>query len=147
MKKILFVCLGNICRSVMAEYMFKDYCNKNGIKDIYIDSAGVSNEEEGNPIYPPAKNMLVKNGIAIGNHRARKIKPEDYNNFDLILCAEDYHCKRCETIFGGDKDNKIMRMLDITDIKGDIADPWYSGDFSITFNQLSKVCQGLAKKL
>lgn len=147
MKRILFVCLGNICRSTMAEYMFKDYCRKNNIENIFIDSAGVSSEEAGNPIYPPAKRELIKNGIPIGDHRARKLTKEDYDNFDLILCAEDYHCKRAQMIFGGDSQQKIMRMLDVTDTPDNIADPWYSNDFRLTFEQLSLMCRGLEKYL
>lgn len=147
MKRILFVCLGNICRSVMAEYMMKDYCKKQNITDVYISSAGVSSEEAGNPIYPPARRELIGHGIEVGNHRARKIKHEDYGNFDLILCAEGYQIKRAETIFGGDPEHKIKRMLDVTDMTGDIADPWYSGDFSLTFSQLKAVCERLAKIL
>ncbi|MEE0946790.1 MAG: low molecular weight protein-tyrosine-phosphatase [Acutalibacteraceae bacterium] len=143
--KILFVCLGNICRSAMAHYMFKDYCHKNGIENVYIDSAGTSDEEAGNPIYPPARAELLKHGIRVDNHRARKIRAEDYEKFDLILCAEQYQCRRCENFFGGDKENKIMRMLDITDTPSDIADPWYSGDFTLTYNQLTAVCEKLAK--
>ena len=145
--RILFVCLGNICRSAMAEYMLKDYCEKNGITDVYIASAGISDEEEGNPIYPPARAELLKHGITANNHRARKIRPADYDNFDLILCAEQYQCRRCEAFFGGDGENKIKRMLDIADINGDIADPWYSGDFPLTYNQLTLICEKLAKML
>lgn len=145
--RILFVCLGNICRSAMAEYMFKDYCEKNSITDVYIASAGTSDEETGNPIYPPARAELLKHGICVNNHRARKIRPEDYDNFDLILCAEEYQCRRCKTFFGGDSEKKIRRMLDITDNSGDIADPWYSGDFTLTYNQLTLVCESLAKML
>lgn len=147
MKKILFVCLGNICRSVMAEYMMKDYCESHNITDVFIDSAGVSSEEAGNPIYPPAKRELIKNGIKIGNHKARKIEAQDYQKFDLILCAEDFHVGRAKMIFGSDPQNKIKRMLDFTDTPGNIADPWYSGDFSLTFSQLSAVCRGLEKYL
>ncbi len=145
--RILFVCLGNICRSAMAEYMFKDYCKKNGITDVYIASAGTSDEEAGNPIYPPARAELLKHGISVNNHRARKIKPTDYDDFDLILCAEEYQCRRCKAFFGGDSKKKIKRMLDITDNPADIADPWYSGDFTLTYNQLTLVCENLAKML
>ncbi len=147
MKRILFVCLGNICRSTMAEYMFKDFCEKRNITDVYIDSAGISSEEAGNPIYPPARRELIKHGIKAGDHKARKIKKEDYNNFDLILCAENYQISRAENIFGGDPENKIKSMLSVTDLKGDIADPWYSGDFSLTYSQLEAVCKGLEKYL
>ena len=145
--KILFVCLGNICRSAMAEYMFKDYCLKNGISDVYIDSAGISSEEAGNPVYPPAARILNKHGINCQGHHARKITSEDYDNFDIILCAEDYHCKRCEMFFGGDREKKIKRMLDITEQKGNIADPWPNGDFTVTYNQLLRVIDALAKLL
>ena len=147
MIKIMFVCHGNICRSVMAEYMMKDYCKKHNINDVFIDSAGVSSEEAGNPIYPPAKRELIKHGITVGNHRARKLSAQDYDSFDLILCAENCHIKRAESLFGGDPQCKISLMLDFTDYTGDIADPWYSGDFSLTFKELYDVCEGLAKIL
>ncbi len=138
MIKILFICHGNICRSAMAEYMFKDMVKKRGIaRDFYIESAATSREEIGNPVYPPARRELARHGIACDGHHARQIRPEDYEKFDYLIAMEGYNIRNMRYVFPeGDPCGKIHRMLDFTEEKGDIADPWYTGEFELTYRQL-----------
>ena len=145
MKKILFLCHGNICRSPMAEYICNDLAkNRN---DIYIESKAVSSEEIGNSIYPKAAGILRKYGIPFGNHKARRIIKEDYDAFDYIVVMEEYNLPRLFRIIGEDTDNKVSRLLDFTDTPGDIEDPWYSGRFDYVFEQIKKGCEALLKQI
>ena len=141
MKKILFLCHGNICRSPMAEYICKDLAKDR--KDIYIESKAVSSEEIGNSIYPKAAGTLRKYGVPFGNHKARRITKEDYDAFDYIIVMEEYNLPRLYRIIGEDKENKVSRLLDFTDTPGDIEDPWYSGRFDYVFAQIKKGCEAL----
>lgn len=145
MTKILFLCHGNICRSPMAEYVMKHLAL--GRADIYIESKAVSSEEIGNSIYPKAAATLKKYGIPFGNHRARRIERQDYNNFDYIIVMEQYNLPRLFNIIGDDVDNKVYRLLDFTETAGDIEDPWYTGNFDKVFEQITKGCKGLIQKI
>ena len=148
MKKILFVCLGNICRSPMAEYCMKDIVSKAGKKDlIYIESAATSCEELGNPVYPPVRKKLKEHGIDCAGKTARQISKADYDKFDLIVCMENSNVKRTFAMLGGDPCGKIKRLLDFTDSPRDIADPWYTGDFGGVYRQIVAGCEGLLKHL
>lgn len=143
MINVLFVCHGNICRSPMAEFMFKDMVNKKGLeKDFYIESAAVSSEEIGNPVYPPAKKRLAKEGIGCEGKRARKMTKADYNKFDYILAMESYNIDRMMRIIGDDPESKVHLLLDYTDSKGDISDPWYTGDFDRAYNDIMEGITG-----
>ncbi len=132
MIKIAFICHGNICRSVMADYILKDYILKHDIKDIYVDSFAVSSEEIGNTIYPRARACLENHNIKIYNHRAKKITQQDYENFDKLYYMDDYNKVLLDRIIV-DKDKKIHKLLD-----KDVADPWYTGNFEETYNDLVK---------
>ena len=148
MKKILFVCHGNICRSPMAEFVFKDMVAKNGLKDAYyIESAAVSSEETGNPVYPPARRKLSELGIDCSGKRARKITREDYGRFDLILGADASNIRNMLRFWGGDPDNKIHLLLEFTSNPRDISDPWYTGDFDRALADIKAGCTGLLRKL
>ena len=156
MKKILFVCHGNICRSPMAEFIFKDMVAKNGLeKEFYIRSAATSNEEIGNGIYPPAAYELERNNIAIDkNKRATRITREDYMEYDMIIVMEQYNIRNLSTVAGFDPENKIWKLLDfenpyyIEQCAGeDISDPWYHGNFSKTYKEIVNGCKGLLKYL
>ena len=127
---IMFICHGNICRSPMGEYILKDMVKKRGLEDLFhIQSCAVTNEEIGNDVYPPARRKLVKMGIDAPHRKAVKLTKADYDKYDLLLCMENYHIEYAKRICGGDPDGKIMRLLDLSDNPGSIADPWYSGNF------------------
>ncbi len=147
MIKVCFVCLGNICRSPMAEFIFKDFVKNKGKEDcFYVFSKGVSDEEEGNPVYPPAKKELQKHGIDCSGKFASQFTVKDYERSDYVLCAEDRHVNRLTVLTGGDKDKKIKRLLDFCG-GGNIADPWYTGDFSVTYDDIVKGVQAFWKYL
>lgn len=136
MIKVLFVCLGNICRSPMAEYVFKDMIKKEGTEEIYIDSAATSSEEIGNSIHYGTRNKLKEMNIDYGNHLARQITKQDYEKFDYIIGMEDRNIKGIKRIVGEDTENKIYRLLDFSKNPRDIADPWYTGNFDKTYDDI-----------
>ena len=144
MQKILFVCHGNICRSPMAEFVMKDLVKKAGLaSQFHIESAATSREEIGNPIYPPARRKLREKGIPFGDHRAVQMTRQDYGAYDLLLAMDQANVRNMTAIAGGDPAGKIRRLLDFTDHPRDIADPWYTGDFEATYDDLLQGCQAL----
>lgn len=139
MKKVSldFVCLGNICRSPMAEFIASDVVRKRGLEDrIVVFSQGVSREEEGNPVYPQAKATLRAHGIPIYEHRANVVRAGDYEKYDLFLGMEEYHVEIMKRVFEGDKDDKVKRLLDFTGRGKDIEDPWYTGNFEKVYDEI-----------
>ena len=145
MKKILFVCHGNICRSVMAEMVMRHLVAEAGREDEFvIDSCATSCEEIGNDIYPPAKRCLTAHKVPFTRHYARQITIEDYDNFDLILCMEEYNIRNLRHTLGvalleadaASATPKIRRLLD-----RDVADPWYTGDFEATYSDVLEGCR------
>lgn len=144
MVKILFICHGNICRSPMAECVLKNMVAQSGrSSEFYIDSAATSQEEIGNPIYPPAIRKLKEEGIPLSGHRAVQMTREDYDKYDLLLAADSANLRDMRRIAGGDPQGKIRRLLDYTSRPRDIADPWYTGNFDVTYNDIVEGCQGL----
>lgn len=144
MTNVLFICHGNICRSPLAEFVMKDLVNKKGLAEkFFIASAAVSSEELGNPIYPPVRKILEKKGIAYGNKTAAKVKSADYEKYDYLICMDKSNLRYLERIVGPDTKNKIYRLLDFTDSPADVADPWYSGDFSACEQDIDKGCNAL----
>ena len=149
MKKILFVCHGNICRSVMAEMIMRHLTEQEG-ETYVIDSCATSREEIGNDIYPPAKRCLSAHGIPFTRHAARQITREDYEQFDLILCMEDYNIRNLRRGLGEEimqrdaalPQPKIRRLLN-----RDVADPWYTGDFETTYRDLVEGCKALLHEI
>lgn len=144
MIKILFVCCGNICRSPMAEYVMKDMVSKRGLGDCFcIDSAATSTEEIGNGVHRGTRGKLREEGIPCGDHRARQMKRADYEAYDYLLGMDSWNIRNMIRIAGGDPDHKICRLLDFGENPRDIADPWYTGDFDITYEDVVEGCEAL----
>lgn len=141
MIKILFVCLGNICRSPMAEFVFKDLVKREKIEEnFYISSAATSNEEIGNDIHYGTKSKLDRMNIPYEHHRARQIKNEDYEKYDFIIGMENNNLVAIKRIVGEDKEKKIYKLLDFSSDIRDIADPWYTGNFDKTYEDILEGC-------
>ena len=148
MVKILFVCHGNICRSPMAEFVMKDLIAKSGLEERFqVESAAVSAEELGNPVYPPARRELAAHGISCTEKTARQMTRADYEHFDYLVCMDRSNLRRMEQICGGDPAQKMSLLLDHTTRPGDVADPWYTGDFSATWRDVLDGCTALLEKI
>lgn len=148
MVKILFVCHGNICRSAMAENMFRQMVREHGLEDaVLVDSAATSREEIGNPIYPPARAKLMEKGVSVGDHRARQLTKADYAAYDWLIGMDAANMRNMARIVGGDPAEKMHLLLALTGETRDIADPWYSGDFERTFEDLSRGLAALFERV
>ena len=144
MIRILFVCHGNICRSPMAEFVMKDLVKQAGLEDqFHIESAATSTEELGNPVYPPARRKLAEHGINCTGKTARRLTGSDYDTFDLLIGMDRANLRNMHRICGGDPGGKLRLLMDYTDHPGDVADPWYTGDFETTWRDVLAGCQGL----
>ena len=148
MIKILMVCHGNICRSPMAEYVMKDLVREAGMEDrFFIASAATSAEELGNPVYPPAKRMLRAHGISCDGKTARRMTRADYNEYDLLIGMDHANIRNMTRIAGGDPENKIHLLLDYAGRHEEVADPWYTGDFQATWDDVAEGCAALLETL
>lgn len=148
MTRILFVCLGNICRSPMAEFVMKDLVCKAGLEEkIQVASAGTSDEEYGNPVYPPARRKLAEHGIGCAGKTARQLTRSDYENYDLLIGMDHANLRSMRRICGGDPAGKIHLMLSYVGRDADVADPWYTGDFEATWQDVFAGCQALLEQL
>ena len=148
MKKILFVCHGNICRSPMAEFVMKDLVKKAGLaSQFHIESAATSREEIGNPVYPPARRKLAEHGISCDGHAARQLTNQDYDKYDLLIGMDSANLRNMHRICGGDFAGKLHLLMDYTDHPRDVADPWYTEDFESTWRDVLEGCQGLLREL
>lgn len=145
MIKILFVCHGNICRSTMAEYVMKDMIKKHGLEsEFYIDSAATSREEIGNGVHYGTRQKLKQEGIYCGDHRARQMTKEDYDKFDYLIGMDSANIRNMNRILNNnDPEGKINKLLSFTERKGDIADPWYTGNFDVTYDDVCEGCRAL----
>ena len=146
--RILFVCHGNICRSPMAEFVMKHLVDKAGQgQHFMIDSAATSAEEIGNGVYPPARRKLAEHGISCQGKTARQLTREDYGRYDLLVGMDSRNIRNMRNICGGDPEGKIVMLMDYTRRPGDVADPWYTGDFEATWCDVLEGCQALLAKL
>lgn len=148
MKKILFVCHGNICRSPMAEFVMKWLVEKAGRSaEFEIASAATSTEEIGNSVYPPARRKLAEHGISCSGKTARQLTRHDYSYYDLIIGMDNWNLRNMNRMFGSDPDNKIHLLMDYTDRPGEVADPWYTDDFEATWRDVLEGCSCLLSRL
>lgn len=148
MNRILFVCLGNICRSPMAEFVMKDLVKREGLTaEFSIASAATSREELGNPVYPPARAILAAHGLSCAGKTARQMERADYDRYDLLIGMDQSNLRNMRRICGGDPEGKIRLLLDYTDHPRDVADPWYTGNFEETWADVNAGCQGLLAEL
>ena len=147
--RILFVCHGNICRSPMGEFILKDLAAKAGLADRFqIESAATSTEEIGNPVYPPARRKLAQHGIDCAGKTARQLTADDYGRFDLLLGMDRANIRNMTHICGGDPQGKIHLLMEYAGHPGrEVADPWYTGDFDATWDDVLAGCQGLLRKI
>lgn len=144
MIKVLFVCHGNICRSTMAEYMMKDLVKNRGMEsEFYIDSAATSREEIGNPVHYGTRQKLREVGIPCGDHRARQMTKEDYEKFDYLIGMDSANIRNMHRILGADPEGKVHKLLEFTERVRDIADPWYTGNFDVTYEDIKEGLEGL----
>ena len=142
MIRICFVCLGNICRSPMAEYIFKDLVKKEGLeKEFLIESRGTCDDEIGNDTHPGTKSMLDKHNIPYERHYATRLLKSDYSKYDYFIGMDNYNIISMKKIFGTDM--KIYKLLDFTDDNKEIDDPWYTRNFTITYDEVDKGCRAL----
>lgn len=147
MKKVMFVCHGNICRSPMAECILKNIAKENNNDDIYVDSSATSYEEIGNSIHRGTKRILEENDETIYPHFAKIFTLDDYKNFDYIVCMDEENIRNLFHIIKNDPDGKVYKLLDFTNERGDIEDPWYTDNFEKVYYQIKHGCDMLYKKL
>ena len=144
MVRILFVCHGNICRSPMAEFVLKDLVQKAGVEDqFFIASAATSTEEIGNPVHPGTVRRLAREGISTAGKYAVQLKRSDYPKYDFFLGMDDWNLRNMRRMLGGDPEGKVHLLLDYTQRPGEeIADPWYTGNFEVTYADILEGCRG-----
>lgn len=148
MKKILFVCHGNICRSPMAEFVMKKLVDEAGrSSEFEIASAATSTEEIGNPVYPPARRKMAEHGINCAGKTARQLTRRDYEYYDLLIAMDQNNIRNMMRMLGGDPQNKVDLLLNYTDRPGEVADPWYTGNFDATWRDCMEGCTALLNHL
>ncbi len=152
MKKIMFICHGNICRSPMAEFIFKKMLSKNGLSDrVFVSSCATSTETiwhgQGEPVYPPAAKELASHGISCDGKRSVQLQKSDYNKYDLLICMDGNNIRNAMYIIGADPQNKLRKLMDFTDRPGDVSDPWFTRDFKTCYRDIEKGCASLLEKI
>lgn len=149
MTKILFICHGNICRSPMAEMVLKDMARKQYLQDkLYINSAATSREEIGNGVHYGTRRKLAQEGIPCSDHRAVQVTKQDYDRYDYLIVMDGYNIRNLMRIIGDDRSGKVSMLLDYAGRKGQsIADPWYTGNFDLTYRDVVEGCEGFLEYL
>lgn len=146
MIRIMFVCLGNICRSPMAEFVFKDMLEKeNASGEFLVASSAVSAEELGNPVYPPARAELKKHGISSDGKYAVQLKCSDYDKYDLFVCMDESNVRAVKRLFSGDEQNKVKLLLSYAGENRGVSDPYYTRAFDVAYDDVVKGCAALLK--
>ena len=148
MIKVLFICHGNICRSTMAQFVFQDMVNKKGVADkFYIDSAATSREEIGNSTHWGTVNKLKNVGVPVLSHKAKQITKKDYDEFDYIIAMDSNNIRNLNRLLNGDPEGKVSKLLSFAGSGRDIADPWYTGNFDVTYDDIVEGCTGLLNEI
>ena len=152
MKKILFVCHGRICRSPMAEFIFKDMARREGLgAEFEVQSAATSREEIGNDIYPPAKRVLAVHGVPYEFRQSHQVKTYAMEHYDLIVIMDDNNARNLRRMFGNKYDAKIRKLMSFAETEGssapDVSDPWYTDDFETAYRDIEAGCKGLLAEL
>ena len=148
MIKILFVCHGNICRSPMAEFVLRDMAARRGLGDrLFVASAATSTEEIGNPVHRGTREKLREHGISTDGKRAVQLKKSDYDQYDYLLGMESWNLTNMMRILKNDPEHKVHRLLDFSDRPRDIADPWYTGNFDVTYDDVVEGCEAFLAHL
>lgn len=148
MIKILFICHGNICRSPMAEFLLKHMVKEKGMAGQFqIDSAATSTEEIGNPVHYGTRRKLAQYGISVAGKTAVRMQKRDYDFYDYLIGMDDANIRNMCRIAGGDPDHKICKLLEFAGSTRDIADPWYTGNFDETYDDILEGCEAFLEKL
>ena len=148
MIKILFICHGNICRSPMCEFIMKYLVAKRGLSsDFYIASAATSTEEIGSRVHHGTAAILDRLGIDYSEKRARQMTKKDYQDYDMLIGMDDWNMRNMNRIAGGDPEGKLHLLMDFTDRPGEVADPWYTRNFEVTYRDVMDGCEGLLNYL
>ena len=148
MYKIMMICHGNICRSTMAEMVLKDMVRKRGLEDqFHIDSAATSREEIGNGVHHGTRRKLAEVGIPCDDHRAKQVTMKDYEEFDYLILMDENNMRNIKRIIPTDPDGKISKLLQWAGSEESIADPWYTGNFDETYDDVVRGCEGLLKHI
>lgn len=148
MIKILFICHGNICRSTMAQFVFRNMIKERGLEDrFYIDSAATSREELGNPPHHGTLNKLRQEGIPTYKHYAVRMTKQDYEKYDYLIGMDPWNIRNMKRITGGDPDGKMHLLLDYSEHPREIADPWYTGNFEETYQDVKEGCEAFLEYL
>ncbi|MBE5778341.1 MAG: low molecular weight phosphotyrosine protein phosphatase [Clostridiales bacterium] len=147
-KRILFICHGNICRSPMAEFVMKDMVEKHGLSHwVEVASAATSTEELGNPVHPGTRRKLSEHGISCKGKTARQVTREDYQDYDLLIGMDEWNMKNLRRLFPDDPEHKLVKLLSLCGDGRDVADPWYTGDFEATWQDVNRGCEALLEQL
>lgn len=148
MHKILFICHGNICRSPMAEMIFKNLLRERKMEQrFFVASAATSREEIGNPVYPPARAELARHGVAVERRGARQVTRQDYAEYDLLIAMDHFNLRNLHRMLDGDPEGKVHLLMDYTNRPGEVADPWYNDRFDIAYRDILEGCEGLLAHL